>query len=79
MSPQSRMVPVSFGHRTLAEADHWIQSLDPAPVLACKHLVSTPYPQVTISLLTAGEVTAAAGGRLIPFERRDPTPCCADH
>jgi hypothetical protein len=24
-------------------------------------------------------VTPAAGGRLVPFERRDPTPCCAAH
>lgn len=23
--------------------------------------------------------TPAAGGRLVPFERRDPTPCCAAH
>ncbi|GGN28539.1 hypothetical protein FHR83_007877 [Actinoplanes campanulatus] len=156
----ARIVGVSLGHRTLAEADHWITALTPAPVLACTHLVATPYPHVAISLLTAasfetgpelataageaaagrdgravrfpgverltGELTVseilqrsaisrvevlgggpadpatvvetgdfvrprfragelvlittpAAGGRLIPFETRNPTPCCADH
>ncbi|BBH66594.1 hypothetical protein ACTI_32790 [Actinoplanes sp. OR16] len=156
----ARIVGISLGHATLAEADHWIGGLSPAPVLACTHLVSAPHPHVAISLLTAlpfettpelapaasaaatgqsgravrfpgverltGELTVseilqrssisrievlgsgpadpdtvvdtgdfvrpqfrggelvlvttpAAGGRLIPFERRDPTPCCADH
>ncbi|GAA2896998.1 hypothetical protein Acy02nite_80790 [Actinoplanes cyaneus] len=156
----ARIVGVSLGHRTLAEADHWIQELDPAPVLACTHLVPSPYPHVAISLLTpepfdtepslraaadaaatgpagravlfpgstrltgslsvseilqrssiarveilgsgpagpsavvdtgdfvrpqfrSGELvlvtTPAAGGVLVPFERRDPTPCCAAH
>ncbi|BAL86414.1 hypothetical protein AMIS_11940 [Actinoplanes missouriensis 431] len=156
----ARIVGLSRGHRTLAEADHWIAELTPAPVLACTHLVAEPFPHVAISLLTAlsyesadglqaaadiaaagrygravcfpgverltGELTVseilqrssisrvevlgsgpaapdtvvetgdfvrpqfrggelvlvttpAAGGRLIPFERRDPTPCCADH
>ncbi|WP_433793878.1 hypothetical protein [Actinoplanes sp. CA-252034] len=156
----ARIVGVSLGHATLAEADHWIQSLVPAPVLACTHLVSEPFPHVAISLLTAravetapglavaaalaeagssgravrfpgverltgsltvseilqrssiarvevlgsgqappdtvvetgdfvrpqfrdGELilvtTPAAGGTLVPFETRTPTPCCADH
>ena len=156
----ARIVGVSRGHRTLAEADRWIAELVPAPVLACMHLVASPYPHVAVSLLTAavldtppelagaaraaaggsagravrfpgwerltgvltvseilqrssisrvevlgggpaapdvlvetgdfvrpqfrgGELvlvtTPAAGGRLIPFERRDPTPCCAGH
>ncbi|MEU8242140.1 hypothetical protein AB0C07_28135 [Actinoplanes missouriensis] len=156
----ARIIGVSLGHRTLAEADHWIGGLTPPPVLACTHLVAEPFPHVAISLLTAlpfestpelepaasaaatgqngravrfpgverltGELTVseilqrssisrvevlgsgvadpatvvetgdfvrpqfrggelvlvttpAAGGRLIPFERRDPTPCCADH
>ncbi|WP_229072165.1 hypothetical protein [Actinoplanes sp. DH11] len=156
----ARIVGLSLGHTTLAEADHWIGALTPAPVLACTHLVAEPHPHVAISLLTdasfpsdpalepaaraaaagqsgravrfpgverltgeltvseilqrssisrvevlgggpaqpdtvvetgdfvrpqfrAGELvlvtTPAAGGRLIPFERRDPTPCCADH
>ncbi|WP_232343832.1 hypothetical protein [Actinoplanes awajinensis] len=156
----ARIVGVSLGHRTLAEADHWIQELAPAPVLACTHLVPAPFPHVAISLLTpatfdtepelrvaadlaaagpagravrfpgssrligaltvseilqrssiarvevlgsgpadpativetddfvrpqfrSGELvlvtTPAAGGRLVPFERRDPTPCCASH
>jgi hypothetical protein len=156
----ARIVGVSLGHATLAEADHWIRSLTPPPVLACTHLVSEPYPHVAVSLLTArrfdtapelagaasaaeagkfgravrypgverltgaltvseilqrssiarvevlgggqaapetivetgdfvrpqfrnGElvlVTApAAGGVLVPFETRDPTPCCVDH
>ncbi|MBB2941999.1 hypothetical protein FB565_001703 [Actinoplanes lutulentus] len=156
----ARIIGVSLGHATLSEADHWIGSLSPAPVLACTHLVAAPFPHVAISLLTAlsyansdgldaaaqaaasgqfgravrfpgverltGELTVseilqrssisrvevlgsgladrdtvvdtgdfvrpqfrggelvlvttpAAGGRLIPFERRDPTPCCADH
>ncbi|MEV4279252.1 hypothetical protein [Actinoplanes xinjiangensis] len=156
----ARIVGVSLGHATLAEADQWIQELVPAPVLACTHLVSEPFPHVAISLLTArsfatapeltvaaataaagrfgravrfpgverligpltvseilqrssiarveilgsgpaapdtivetgdfvrpqfrdGELilvtTPAAGGRLVPFETRTPTPCCADH
>ncbi|GAA0475539.1 hypothetical protein Ade02nite_41690 [Paractinoplanes deccanensis] len=151
---------VSLGHRTVAEADHWILSLDPRPEYACTHLVQNPYPHVAISLtgespeetppelaaaaesalsgkfgravifpgaagltgkLTVAEVVAstaidkvevlgsgaaadtdildtrdfvrpqyrngdlvltttpAAGGVLVPFETRDPTPCCADH
>ncbi|SDT67443.1 hypothetical protein [Actinoplanes derwentensis] len=156
----TRIVGVSLGHATLAEADHWIRELTPAPVLACTHLVSTPFPHVAISLLTAlpaptapelaaaateaesgrfgravrfpgvqrltgsltvseilqrsaisrvevlggglpdpatvvdtgdfvrpqfrdGELvlvtTPAAGDRLIPFETRNPTPCCVSH
>ncbi|MEU4626128.1 hypothetical protein AB0G04_39895 [Actinoplanes sp. NPDC023801] len=156
----ARIVGVSLGHATLAEADHWIRSLSPAPVLACTHLVADPYPHVAISLLTAnafetapelavaataaafgtsgravrfpgverltgaltvseilqrssiarvevlggglpdpatvvetgdfvrpqfrnGELvlvtTPAAGGTLIPFETRNPTPCCVSH
>lgn len=156
----ARILGISLGHATLAEADHWIQSLTPAPVLACTHLVGEPYPHVAISLLTAltfetapelavaataaaagssgravrfpgverltgaltvseilqrsaiarvevlggghadpatvvetgdfvrpqfrnGELvlvtTPAAGGTLVPFETRNPTPCCAGH
>lgn len=156
----ARIVGVSLGHATLAEADRWIRELRPAPVLACTHLVAEPFPHVAISLLTAGSfetapelavaagaaaggragravrfpgstrltgsltvseilqrsaigrvevlgggaadpatvvdtgdfvrpqfrsgelvlvTTPAAGGRLVPFETREPTPCCADH
>ncbi|BCY06253.1 hypothetical protein [Actinoplanes sp. L3-i22] len=156
----ARIVGVSLGHATLAEADHWIHELNPAPVLACTHLVQNPYPHVAISLLTSesfdtdpslraaadsaangpagravifpgstrltgsltvseilqrssiarveilgsgpaaptaivatgdfvrpqfrsGELilvtTPAAGDLLVPFEHRDPTPCCAGH
>ena len=151
---------VSLGHRELAEADHWILSLDPAPAYACTHLVRDPFPHVAISLtgvaapesapelqvaaesaatakhgravlfpgverlvgvLSVAEVLAlsaiervevlgsgiadaaatldttdfvrpqwrdgelvltvvpAAGGVLVPFEVRSPTPCCAEH
>ncbi|WP_307834312.1 hypothetical protein [Paractinoplanes lichenicola] len=151
---------VSFGHRQVAEADHWILALDPAPSLACTHLVQTPFPHVAISVTSSrsyetaddlqegadaaatgkfgravifpgsadltGRLTVAellertaidrvevlgsgvadddavvdtrdfvrpqyrggdlvlvtmpaAGGVLVPFETRDPTPCCADH
>jgi hypothetical protein len=154
------MVGVSLGHREVSEADHWILSLDPAPVLACTHLVRVPFPHVAISLdgaaafatapelreaaelaaaggsgravvfpgvaqltgvLTVAEVlalsaidrievlggetpdpstpvdtgdfvrpqwragelvlstTPAVGGRLVPFETRNPTPCCGEH
>jgi hypothetical protein len=153
-------VGVSLGHRDLAAADHWIRALDPAPSLACTHLVREPFPHVAISLRTAGDfptapelkvaadaaatgpagravlfpgadrltgsltvgevlavsaidrvevlgsgpadegatldtrdfvrpqfrsgvlvlvTTPAVGGVLVPFETRDPTPCCADH
>jgi hypothetical protein len=130
-----------LGHRDVAAAEHWIASLDPAPPLACTHLVREPRPHVTVTLdatdggravrfpgvdelvgtLPVGEVlarsaidlvevlgggpadpgtllqtddfvrpvwrggelvlvtTPAAGGRLAPFERRHPTPCCAAH
>jgi hypothetical protein len=47
-------VGVSLGHLELKEADHWILSLDPAPVLACTHLVQEPFRHVAISLTTAG-------------------------
>ncbi|WP_240670479.1 hypothetical protein [Actinoplanes solisilvae] len=151
---------ISLGHREVGAADHWILALDPAPSLACTHLVRTPYPHVAISLLgsfsvdvpaelqaaadaaasdkfgravvfpgsssltgrlTVGEIVSgsaidrvevlgsgmadpdtivdtrdfvrpqfrsgnlvlvtmpAAGEVLVPFETRDPTPCCADH
>ncbi|WP_250036002.1 hypothetical protein [Paractinoplanes maris] len=151
---------VSLGHREVGAADHWILSLEPAPSLACTHLVKSPFPHVAISLvgssfdgtpaelraaadeaaagrfgravvfpgsseltgtLTVAEVLAttaidrvevlgsgvadaalkldtrdfvrpqyrggdlvlvtmpAVGGTLVPFETRDPTPCCADH
>lgn len=156
----ARITGLSLGHTTLAEADHWIRALRPAPVLACTHLVAEPFPHVAISLLTTepfgtapelaaaaaaaaagrsgravrfpgaerltgaltvreilqrssigrvevlgggaadpgaivdtgdfvrpqfrgGELvlvtTPAAGDRLIPFETRHPTPCCAEH
>jgi hypothetical protein len=45
------VVGASLGHRELAEADHWILALDPAPVLACTHLVREPFPHVAISLI----------------------------
>ena len=159
------VVGVSRRHRDLAEADHWIRSLDPAPLMACTHLVREPFPHVAVSLVDAssalsgvietqpalqaaadlaavstsgravifpgaenlvgtlrvadvlalsaierievlgGEVAApemllethdfvrpqyragqliltampSAGGRLVPFETRNPTPCCAAH
>ena len=153
-------VAVSLGHRDLDAAEHWIRRLDPAPELACTHLVREPYPHVAITLVTTatyptapelaagaraaaadrggravvypgvhrlvgtltvaevlaagaidrvevlgggpadpaalldtrdfvrpqfrdGELvlvtTPAAGGRLVPFETRHPTPCCAAH
>ena len=74
---------VSLGHRELAEADHWIRSLDPAPVLACTHLVRDPFPHVAISLtgathetepaLRAAAEAAATGkfGRAVIFEGSD--------
>jgi hypothetical protein len=163
--PDGPVTGVSLGHRELPEADHWILSLTPMPVLACTHLVREPFPHVAISLVGAslsrsgvaetppelqaaadlavglesgravifpgagnvigtlrvadvlalsaierievlgGEVAApemllethdfvrpqyrsgqliltampSAGGRLVPFEIRHPTPCCAAH
>jgi hypothetical protein len=126
---------------TLAEADHWILALEPAPETACTHLMRSPRPHVAVALeiiqggravlfpgadrltgtLTVAKVlelsaidrvevlgsgpadTAAlldttdfirpiwrddelvltvmpaAGDRLVPFETRNPTPCCAAH
>ncbi|MEV4707030.1 hypothetical protein [Actinoplanes sp. NPDC049316] len=143
------------GHPDTAAAEHWLASLDPQPVLACTHLVREPRPQVTCTLIFAGEPPAdlpraegsrdggravvfpgvqrltgeltvadvlavsaidrveilgggsadssavvrtndfvrpqwrdgalvlvtmpAVGGVLVPFETRNPTPCCAAH
>jgi len=57
---EAPVLGVSLGHRELAEADHWILSLDPAPVLACTHLVRTPFPHAAISLVEAAASTAPA-------------------
>jgi hypothetical protein len=159
------VIGVSLGHRKLSDADHWILSLHPRPVLACTHLVREPFPHVAVSLVDTssslsgvvetqpelqaaadlaavsasgravifpgaenlvgtlhvadllalsaietievlgGEVAApemllethdfvrpqsragqliltavpSAGGRLVPFETRHPTPCCSAH
>ena len=150
------VVGVGLGHSGTAEAEHWLASLRPAPLLACTHLVREPSPQVAWTLvfapgekppdlppaevdreggravvfpgsesltgdLTVAEITSrsaigrvevlgggeaddtavvrtndfvrplwrdgtlvlvtmpAAGGLLVPFETRDPTPCCAAH
>ncbi|WP_305788771.1 hypothetical protein [Symbioplanes lichenis] len=154
------VVGVTLGHPDTATAEHWLASLDPAPIHACTHLVSSPRPHVAWSLEFSGIVPAAlgdssasaaaahgvsgraviypgvdklvgdltvasvlalsaidaievlgggpadrdttlqtnnfvrpvwrdgrliltvmpaAGGKLVPFENRHPTPCCADH
>ncbi|WP_312034476.1 hypothetical protein [Actinoplanes sp. TBRC 11911] len=52
-------VGVSLGHRELHEADHWILSLDPAPVLACTHLAREPFAHVAISLTGSGTYETA--------------------
>jgi len=54
------VIGVSLGHRELAEADHWILSLLPAPVLACTHLVREPFPHVAISLVGAASTASPA-------------------
>ena len=36
----------------VSDADHWIRSLDPAPELACTHLVREPVPHVAVSVDT---------------------------
>ncbi|GAA0548915.1 hypothetical protein GCM10010172_33580 [Paractinoplanes ferrugineus] len=51
---------VSLGHRTLAEADHWILGLADRPRLACTHLVPVPVRHVAISLTTSGPVPPTA-------------------
>ncbi|MGX6605125.1 hypothetical protein ACWKSP_23765 [Micromonosporaceae bacterium Da 78-11] len=51
-------------HPDLAAADHWILALDPAPTLACTHLVRTPYPHVVVS--TSGP-TPDRFGRAVVF------------
>lgn len=52
---------VGPGHPDVAAAEHWIGSLDPAPPLACTHLVRTPYPHVVVTL------DATPGGRAVLF------------
>ena len=139
-------------HPDTVAAEHWLAALSPAPVLASTHLIRSPRPHVTLSLVFAGDppeavaehvrsgravrypgvellvgtltvaevlalsaiaavevlgsgaadpaalldtggfvrphwragvltltTTPAAGGRLVPFETRYPTPCCAAH
>ena len=56
------VIGVSLGHRELAEADHWILSLLPAPVLACTHLIREPFPHVAISLVDAAATASATAG-----------------
>jgi hypothetical protein len=51
----TRVVGVDLGHADVARAEHWIRALDPAPVLACTHLVREPYPHVAISLTVAAD------------------------
>ncbi|WP_306211904.1 hypothetical protein [Actinoplanes sp. RD1] len=155
-----QVVGVTLGHPDTATAEHWLASLDPAPLHACTHLMQSPRPHVAWSLEFAGAppaslgdpspaaaaahhvsgravrypgvdelvgdltvatvlatsaidaieilgggtpagdtilrtndfvrpvwregrlvltVAPAAGGKLVPFENRHPTPCCADH
>lgn len=132
---------VPAGFPTVADADHAILAMDPAPALAGTRLVREPRPHVAVTLtaaeggravifpgsaelagvLTVAEVLArsaidrievlggvpaepeaqldtgdfvrpqwrggelvltvmpAVGNRLVPFETRNPTPCCANH
>jgi hypothetical protein len=48
---------------------------DPATVVETGDFVRPQFRDGELVLVA----TPAAGGRLVPFERRDPTPCCADH
>jgi hypothetical protein len=58
------VIGVSLGHRELSEADHWILSLTPAPVLACTHLVREPFPHVAVSLVdTSSSLSGVAETR----------------
>jgi hypothetical protein len=46
---------------TLGEAEHWIDSLEPAPEMACTHLIRSPRPHLAVTL------GAAAGGRAVRY------------
>ena len=48
---------------------------DPRTVVETGDFVRPQFRSGELVLVT----TPAAGGRLTPFERRDPTPCCASH
>ena len=48
---------------------------DPAVLLDTGGFVRPQWRAGVLTLTT----TPAAGGRLVPFETRDPTPCCAAH
>ncbi len=48
---------------------------DPAAVVETGDFVRPQFRSGELVLVT----TPAAGGLLVPFERRDPTPCCAAH
>ena len=51
---------ISLGHRELADADHWIRALAPAPEVACTHLLRAPHPHVAISLSPAAALPPEA-------------------
>jgi hypothetical protein len=54
------IVGVSLGHHDVAQADRWIQALDPAPGHACTHLVQQPRPHVAVSIAVAPGAAAPA-------------------
>lgn len=164
MQQAGPVLGVGLPHPDTASAEHWLATLDPAPLLAATHLRRTPAPHVAVTLVfpagtafdpgdlppaptavadhearrsgrlvvfpgsttLTGDLTVAtilattpidrvvvlggteaptdailrtgdfvrpqwnngtlvltampaAGGVLIPFETRNPTPCCAEH
>ncbi|MEO3744880.1 hypothetical protein [Plantactinospora sp. B5E13] len=56
------MIGLSFGHRTVREAEHWlhevVRPLGLPGLVACTHLTQHPFPHVAISLSTDGEPPA---------------------
>nr|WP_230416040.1 hypothetical protein [Micromonospora tarapacensis] len=73
MGPATVILGLSLGHRTLREADHWLDTqvrpLGGPDLVTCTHLVSTPFPHVALSV-AATETKRFAGLPATPPELR---------
>ncbi|WP_113699541.1 hypothetical protein [Nonomuraea lactucae] len=62
MTGREGLIGLSFGHRTVRDAEHWLREvvrpLELPGLVACTHLVRVPYPHVAISLAANAEPPA---------------------
>jgi hypothetical protein len=65
---------VSLGHRTVREAEHWlrehVEPLGLPDLVACTHLVWSPYPHVALTVATDAPPDRLAGLPTSPAELR---------